>query len=60
MEKCTKLIEINLSHNKLKTIEPLKGLKWVRYLNVEHNAINLIELNGGSLEILVANNNKIE
>lgn len=60
IEHCRKLIQLNISQNKVKDIGCLKHLKWLRNLNVEKNEIESLDLDGGQLEFLYASNNKIE
>lgn len=55
-----RLIEINLSHNKISQYEPLSKLKWLRSVDLEHNEITrMCPLEAEHLEVLVLKHNKI-
>jgi len=60
LNKCPKLIQLNLSHNKIKNVQALDSLCWLRMLNLEHNFVQVLEPRCTSLEVLIASNNRVE
>ena len=58
-----KTVELNLSHNRIKTIQHLQWLSHMTYLDLSHNAIETIEAlhsKLGNLKTLNLSGNKLQ
>lgn len=58
--QCQRIIQLNLSHNKIRDLTAVAELPWLRLLNVEHNQVRELRLSCLALEVLWAGHNVVE